>query len=466
MPLSPGARLGPYDLQARLGGGGMGEVWKAYDAKLQRTVAIKILHETADAASRILTEARAASALNHPHICTIHDVSDADPSTGSGQAVSFIVMEYVEGKPLSELIPSDGLPPGSIIRYGTQIADALAHAHAHDIVHRDIKSANVVITPDGRAKVLDFGVAQKLPAAEAATRTHEAISHAGMLVGTLTHMAPEVLAGEPATPRSDIWALGVLLYEMASGRLPFGGATQTAVIAAVVKDSPEGLPAKVSAGLWTVVQRCLQKEPGQRYGHSAAVHAALEAMQSGTADAASSASVVRVASEATSIAVLPFANLSADPEQEYFSDGLTDEVIAELSGIRALRVISRTSAMRFKGTNTNLRTVARELNVRYVLQGSVRRAGAHLRVTASSSIPRPTPTSGRTSTRAASTTCSASRKRSPERSSTRSRCNCRRKKTRSWPSVRSTTSRPSSATIAPASRSTRSASRASIARSS
>ena len=377
MPLSPGARLGPYDLQSRLGGGGMGEVWKAYDAKLQRTVAIKVLHETADAASRILAEARAASALNHPHICTIHDVGDA-----AGQ--SFIVMEHVEGKPLSELIPSDGLPPASVIRYGTQIADALAHAHAHDIVHRDIKSANVVITPDGRAKVLDFGVAEKLAAAEAAavTMTRAATAQPGLLVGTLAYMAPEQLRGEAATPRSDIWALGVLLYEMASGRLPFEGTTQTAVIAAIVKDSPAALPSRASAGLRTVVQRCLQKEPGQRYGHSAAVHAALEAIQSGTADAASAAAVVPVASEAASIAVLPFTNMSADPEQEHFSDGLTDEVIADLSGIRALRVISQTSAMRFKGTDKDLRTVARELNVRYVLQGSVRRAGANLRVTA------------------------------------------------------------------------------------
>ena len=182
MPMSPGARLGPYQVQSRLGGGGMGEVWKAHDAKLQRTVAIKVLHDTADAASRILAEARAASALNHPHICTIHDVGDAD-----GQ--SFIVMEHVEGKPLSELTPSDGLSQETVIRYATQIADGLAHAHQHGIVHRDLKSANVVITPDGRAKVLDFGVADKLPAAEAAqlTMTHTATAQPGLLVGTLAY---------------------------------------------------------------------------------------------------------------------------------------------------------------------------------------------------------------------------------------------------------------------------------------
>ncbi len=377
MNLAAGTRLGPYDLHSRLGGGGMGEVWKAYDPKLQRTVAIKVLHETDDAASRILAEARAASALNHPHICTIHDVGEAD-----GQ--SFIVMEHVEGKPLSELIPSDGLPPESVIRYGTQIADALAHAHEHGVVHRDLKSANVVITPDGRAKVLDFGVADKLPDAdaEALTQTHAAPLHAGTLVGTLAYMAPEVLQGDAALATSDIWALGVLLYEMASGRLPFGGTTQTAVIAAVVKDSPESLPTRVSAGLRTIVQRCLTKESRQRYGHASAVHAALEAIQSGTAEEASSSAPGPVASAGTSIAVLPFANMSADPEQEYFCDGIAEEITSALARVGQLRVAGRTSAFSFKGKSGDLREIGKTLDVGVVLEGSVRRAGDRLRITA------------------------------------------------------------------------------------
>ena len=164
-----GRNLAHYEILGKLGSGGMGEVWKAYDPKLQRTVAIKVLkNQTEDAASRILTEARAASGLNHPHICTIHDVGQED-----GQ--SFIVMEHVEGKPLSELIPSDGLPPESVIRYGTQIADALAHAHEHGIVHRDLKSANVVITPEAQVKLIDFGIAVPLSStdADAVTRTME-----------------------------------------------------------------------------------------------------------------------------------------------------------------------------------------------------------------------------------------------------------------------------------------------------
>ena len=191
-------------------------------------------------------------------------------------------MEHVEGKPLSALIPADGLPPESVIRYGTQIADALAHAHERGIVHRDLKSANVVITPEGRAKVLDFGLAARMPQAdaEAVTKTQEAIPHAGMLVGTLAYMAPEVLRGEAATARSDIWALGVLLYEMASGRLPFEGETAFDVTSAIAKESPGVLPSRVSAGLRGIVQRCLQKEPGQRYSSVVGVQGALDAIQS------------------------------------------------------------------------------------------------------------------------------------------------------------------------------------------
>ncbi len=278
MALEPGARLGPYDLQSRLGGGGMGDVWKAYDPKLQRTVAIKVLHEAEDAASRILAEARAASALNHNHICTIHDVGEAD-----GQ--SFIVMEHVEGKPLSELIPSDGLPPESVIRYGTQIADGLAHAHEHGIVHRDLKSANVVITPEAQVKLIDFGIAVPMQPkdADAVTRTQES-SPSSAPSGTLAYMAPEVLNGQEATARSDIWSLGVLLYEMASGRLPFKGKAPLDVVSAIARDTPGVLPSRVSSGLRSVVQRCLQKEPGSRYSSVVGVHGALEAIQSeGTA---------------------------------------------------------------------------------------------------------------------------------------------------------------------------------------
>ena len=276
MAIAPGTKIGPYEIQAPLGEGGMGAVYQAHDPTLQRTVAIKVLaKQDEDASARLLQEARAASALNHPHICTIHEVGEHE-----GQA--FIVMEHVEGKPLSALIPSDGLPPESVIRYGTQIADALAHAHERGVVHRDLKSANVVITPEGRAKVLDFGLAKRMPRADAdaVTRTQETLTQPGMLVGTLAYMAPEVLRGEAATARSDIWALGVLLYEMASGRLPFGGKTGLDLATAIVRESPASLTGQVSTGFRAIVQHCLAKEPAQRYGTAAEARAALETIQS------------------------------------------------------------------------------------------------------------------------------------------------------------------------------------------
>ena len=278
MSLAPGTRLGPYEVIALIGSGGMGEVYRARDTKLQRTVAIKVLTEQADdAAARLLQEARAASALNHPNVCTIHEVGEHD-----GQA--FIVMEHVEGKPLSQLIPSDGLRPESVIRYGIQIADALAHAHEHGITHRDLKSANVVVTREGRAKVLDFGIATHLAKgdAEALTVSQDAGPEGRTLAGTLAYMAPEVLRGEGATARSDLWALGVLLYEMAAGQLPFAGLTRPDLVSAIIKESPAALSPKVSPGLRSIIQRCLAKELGQRYPSAAAAQAALEAIQSDT----------------------------------------------------------------------------------------------------------------------------------------------------------------------------------------
>ena len=367
---SRGTRIGHYEIQSPLGAGGMGEVYKAHDHKLERTVAIKVLAAQDDEASaRLLQEARSASALNHPHICTIYEVGEHE-----GQA--FIVMEHVAGKPLNQLIPSDGLPPESVIRYGVQIADALAHAHERSIVHRDLKSANVVITHEGQAKVLDFGLATRLAQsdAEAVTKTWEA---AGMIVGTLAYMAPEVLRGEAATARSDIWALGVLLYEMASGRLPFEGTSAADLSAAILRESPNAYGDQVSAGLRAITERALAKESGQRYGTAGEVRAALEAHQSSR-----SVEVASTPTSSLSIAVLPFSNLSSDPEQDYFSDGLTEEVTSDLSKVRALRVISSTSARRMKGTDKDLETIGRELKVRYLLEGSVRKAGSNLRITA------------------------------------------------------------------------------------
>jgi eukaryotic-like serine/threonine-protein kinase len=276
-PLVIGQQLGDYRIEARLGSGGMGVVYRAYDPRLQRPVAIKILDERwgAGAGSRLLAEARAASALNHPHICTVHEAGEA-----GGR--SFIVMELVDGRPLSELIPHDGLPLETLLRIGVQVAEALAHAHERGVLHRDLKTPNVVLTGDGRAKVLDFGLARRLPVAPPQQDTRaEAVEDLKQIAGTLAYMPPEALRAEPATPASDVWSLGVVLYEMASGRQPFRGRTQFELMGAVLRAPAEPLPAHVPASLRTVILRCLAKEPGQRYRGASEVAAALEAIQSG-----------------------------------------------------------------------------------------------------------------------------------------------------------------------------------------
>lgn len=245
----------------------MGVVYRARDTKLERVMAVKVVRgdwgdEGEGARGRLLREARAASALNHPNICTIYEVGEAD-----GQ--SYIGMEYVEGRPLGGPLPED-----DVIRYGIQIADALAHAHERGVVHRDLKSANVMVTPAGRIKVLDFGLAKRLAASETS------LTETGAVAGTLAYMAPEVLQGGPADGRSDVWALGVVLYEMVSGKLPFGGRTAFEATSAILRERPAALGERVPAGLRAVIQKCLAKEAGERYQRAGEIRAALEAIQS------------------------------------------------------------------------------------------------------------------------------------------------------------------------------------------
>jgi len=277
-----GQTLGHYRIEAKLGEGGMGVVYRARDMLLE-PVAVKVLAERfqsdANARSRLLAEARAASALNHPNICTVHEVGEAD-----GRA--FIVMEYVEGRPLNQLVQSSdqGLPVEGIIRYGSQIAAALAHAHDRGVVHRDLKGGNIIVTGDGRPKVLDFGLAKRLrELAAQETRSAESLEEAGTLVGTLAYMAPEVLKGEPADARSDLWAFGVVLYEMTAGVPPFRGQSGFELTSAILRESPLPLPARTLSGLSGIIQRCLAKEPGQRYQRAGEAQAALEAIQAGPA---------------------------------------------------------------------------------------------------------------------------------------------------------------------------------------
>lgn len=386
MALAPGTRFGAYMVQARLGAGGMGEVYRARDGRLDRDVALKVLPAVSagdeTARLRLLREARMAARLNHPHICTIHEVGEAE-----GQA--YIAMELVAGLPLSERLVG-GMPVEQVVRLGQQMADALAHAHEHGVVHRDFKSGNVVVTPEGRVKVLDFGLAKPLAGEDleaATTVTQGSLTEAGGVTGTLAYMAPEQLRGEVADARSDIWALGVVLYEMVAGTRPFGGSTGFEVSSAILCAEPRPLPGGVPPSLTAIVARCLAKAPAQRYRAAAEVRSALEVAQCAserkqrrraTASPTPRAGRARI----RALAVLPLLNLSNDQAQEYFVDGMTEALTAELACLGGLRVISRTSAMRYRGSAKSIPEIAGELKVDAVVEGSVLRAGSRVRITA------------------------------------------------------------------------------------
>ena len=273
-----GQVLGRYRVVAKIGEGGMGVVYRGHDEVLDRDVALKVVKKDArldpTAGRNLLQEARASSSLSHPNICTIYEVGETNGEL-------YIAMELVEGKSLRALIGSMGLPAESVLRYGVQIASALTRAHDKGIVHRDLKSANVVVTADGLVKVLDFGIAKRI-----GTETSQGTTlmfdskEPSSVSGTLTYMAPEVLRGEGADYRSDLWALGVVLYEAASGQLPFAGRTTFEISSAIMREMPKPLGPPVPAGLWAIIQRCLVKEPMQRYRRAGEVQAALEAVQS------------------------------------------------------------------------------------------------------------------------------------------------------------------------------------------
>lgn len=275
-----GQTVSQYRITEKLGEGGMGVVYRAEDTRLKRKVALKVIGEgmltDPTARARLLREAQMASALNHPNVCTVYEAGESE-----GQA--YISMELVEGRPLRSLIPAGGLPRDQVLSYGLQIAEALAHSHDRGIVHRDLKSANVMITPEGRVKVLDFGLAKRpvdAPAGEEAAQTAtESLTRAGAIVGTLSYISPEVLRGEPAAAPSDIWSFGVLLYEMATGGLPFQGESLFDLTAAVLREPVPELPEGIGAGLTSVINRCLAKHTGQRYQRGGEVRAAIEMIE-------------------------------------------------------------------------------------------------------------------------------------------------------------------------------------------
>jgi serine/threonine-protein kinase len=374
MALAAGERVGPYEILARLGAGGMGEVYKARDTRLHRIVALKTLAaENAgdvDWNRRILVEAQAASRLNHPNIVTIHDISEVN-------GVCFIAMEYVAGSTLEQANTGSGLPLKHAMKYAAEIADALAAAHAAGIVHGDLKPANIIITEDGRVKLLDFGLARlirpALPAPGDETATLRSLP--GTIRGTAAYMSPEQAEGRELDPRSDIFSFGLVFYEMLCGQRAFRGNSWTSIVAAILRDKPGSLrdiKASIPASVEQHVNRCLRKDPLHRFQTMLDVKQAL----------AEWALLGVTKEEAASIAVLPFANLSADKENEYFSDGLAEEIINALTKVPELRVIARTSAFAFRGKAKDLRTIGARLRVAVILEGSVRRAGNRIRVTA------------------------------------------------------------------------------------
>jgi serine/threonine-protein kinase len=349
MSLSAGDKLGPYEIVAPIGAGGMGDVYTARDTRLDRIVAVKV--STEQFSERFEREARAIAQLNHPNICQLYDVGP-----------NYLVMEYIDGTPLKGPLPVD-----QTLKYATQICDAVDTAHKKGITHRDLKPGNILVTASG-VKLLDFGLAKvataKVP--DAATHTMP-LTEAGAIIGTAAYMSPEQAKGEQVDARSDIFSFGAVLYEMLSGRRAFARNSSIETMAAILRDEPTALdwPSNITA----IITRCLRKAVGERFQTMGEVHAELE--KAGT----------KPSEKSPSIAVLPFANMSRDPDDEYFSDGLAEEIINLLAHIPGLKVIARTSVFAFKGKNEDIRKIAEMLGVSSVLEGSVRRAGNRLRIT-------------------------------------------------------------------------------------
>ena len=412
-----GQSLGRYRIIEQLGRGGAGIVYRAEDPRLGRSVAIKVLQERGlgdeRALSRFRQEARSLSRLLHPNIATLFDFD-------SHQGCDFIVLEYVAGETLAQTLAHGPLPESRAKAIAIEVAEALQFAHEEGIVHRDLKPGNIILTPRGRAKVLDFGLARLLHDendASAATQNSSGIhSDSGSLTGTFPYMAPEQVDGRPVDARTDVYALGVVMYEMLSGTRPHEAAGAARLLYQIAHEKPQTLRAVapgVSSHLESIVMRCLEKDPAMRFPAAAQLAAALREPDSSSGTSAASqlaaaklgvehshaatnsssietlprASAPQSDSSGNSsriraIAVLPLENRSGDPEQEFFADGMTDALIADLAQVGSLRVISRTSSMRFKGTRQSLPEIARELRVDAIVEGSVLRSGNRVRITA------------------------------------------------------------------------------------
>jgi len=368
-----GQTVSHYKILDKLGEGGMGEVYLAEDTSLGRKVAVKFLSsdKAADQESRqrFVHEARAQAMLSHPNIATFHEV-------GEMQDKVFIVMEYIEGRPLSHLAAGEKLSLPEILDLAVQVGEGLQAAHEKGITHRDIKPENVLVTSKHHAKITDFGLA-KWKGASTLTQT-------GARMGTAFYMSPEQVEGKNVDHRTDIFSLGTILYELLCARRPFEGDTDTAIFYDLINTQPQPLARfarNIPEKLEQIVFKCLAKKPEERYQHIDELLVDLRSVKK-KLETGLSASETSKSTAAPSIAVLPFTNMSSEPENEYFSDGLTEEIIAHLAKIRALKVISRTSVMRYKQTAKPLKLIATELGVRHILEGSVRKQGNHLRITA------------------------------------------------------------------------------------
>ncbi len=370
-----GKTLSHYKVLEQIGEGGMGAVYVAQDQNLGRKVALKMLRgELAgnpDRLERFRREAQAVAALNHPNIVTIHSIEESPEG-------SFITMELVEGKGLDRLITGDGMSAQRMLEIARPLVRALAAAHDRGITHRDLKPANIMVTGDGTVKILDFGLAKLTSTADSgehrdvATQT---LTQAGTVVGTVPYMSPEQVQGKPVDHRSDIFSLGVILYEMATGVRPFGGETSADVASAILRDVPRSIHDSrpdMPDRFGRIISRCLEKEPEMRYQTAADIQTALSRLDETMEDDRDR--------KKPSVAVLPFLDMSPEKDQDYFCEGLAEELINALVAVEALQVASRTSAFRFKGSQQDIREIGRRLAVSTVLEGSVRKAGNQVRI--------------------------------------------------------------------------------------
>jgi serine/threonine protein kinase/Tfp pilus assembly protein PilF len=376
MAVEFGTQLGSYRIESQLGEGGMGTVYRALDTKLSRPVAIKFLSDDladADTRRRFQREAQMASSLNHPHILTVHDA-------GEFEGRQYLVTEFIDGGTLKDWARAEKRNWRQTVELLTNVADGLAAAHAAGVMHRDIKPANILVAKNGYAKLADFGLAKLTDTTpEDVTRTLAVEpTRPGMIVGTIAYMSPEQASGGPLDARSDIFSFGVVLYELLAGRRPFTGASDLVVLQTIIHGAPRALPEDVPAALRAVVEKALEKDPADRYQSMRELVVDLRRLLRQKVEAPARAAAERVAS----IAVLPFTDMSAAKDQDWFCDGIAEEILNALTPLKGLRVAARTSAFSFKGKSDDLRTIGEKLNVTTVLEGSVRRSGDRVRITA------------------------------------------------------------------------------------